>query len=175
MPSIIFTNPKFSNEGIIKLFHELCHSIFLKSILYNQNNPRLNMELYNAYKTLIKESGLANLILISKLTGPLKEIEDNDYFSIFDESSYISGIDISYGHPYSDHNELFASALTVFRYFPDEFIERYRKLSSDKQKVIGEVVKTIFSVLESINSDNINNLLPKYNSLKNLIKEPENK
>jgi len=160
LPSNIFTCPIFSNEGITKLFHELSHSV-VDAIISNTRDQRANRILFTAYEQLVRKAGWKIPVPTFSLLGAPEEIENNPYFSIFDESSYVKKVQKNYGHPYSDHNELFASALTVFRFFPYEFVQRYNQLASG-QKVVASVVRAIFDALESINPkrEDINDLLP---------------
>jgi hypothetical protein len=168
LPSNIFTRPIFTNEGVMKLFHELCHGI-IKIIIFNQKNQRVNIELFNTYKQLVKEAGWDIPMPAFSFFGPPEEIENNPYFSIFDESSYTKAYQ-DYGHPYSDYNELFASALTVFRFFPNEFVQRYNQLTDEQKKQVASVVRVIFNALESINPNHndINNLLPQQDLLRKI-------
>lgn len=173
LSSIIFTHPKFPNEGEMKLFHELSHAIAFE-IVFAPEYQRLSKNLIEAYEQLVTKAGWKVPVPSFSLLGPPKEIEDNPYFSIFDESSYIKEkrteerFIARFGHPYSDCSELFASALTVLRYFPKEFIERYKQLKPDQQETIRLVTRTILESLESINYYAMETLLPHYDLLKKL-------
>jgi hypothetical protein len=175
-----FTNPLFPNEGIITAFHELSH-VIVKEIVFDEDQ-RLNQILFEVFKVLNDKSGIK---VFSRYSIPPKEeikavekLEDNVYFSIFDESFYIKKvyrIETLLGHPYDDYSELFASALTVLRFFPNEFIQRYNQLNPEQRKVVAKVVRTIFKILESIlkykdrSSEDIKELLPQKDLLKKAI------
>jgi hypothetical protein len=70
--------------------------------------------------------------------------------------------------PTSRENELFSSALTIFRFFPSEFIQRYNQLNEKEKGLVREVVHAVFNVLKFLNPniDDIKRLIPEYESLK---------
>ena len=80
------------------------------------------------------------------------------------ERRFIQG----YGHPYGNYDEMFASALTVFRFFPDEFINRYEKLGGDIKKAVRNAANSVLNVVETVNTDEaaLQTLLPEYRTLK---------
>jgi len=171
LPSIIFTNPIFTNEGLIVLTHELAHSI-VKEIIYNKDQEA-NKRLFDAYAGLVKAAGWD--IPIPSFSNPA--LETSPYFTIFDESHYVKREEPQesynihfYGHPYSDHTELFSSALTVFRFFPSEFIKGYNQLNEEQKGLVREAVHAIFNVLEFLNPniDDIKRLIPEYESLRSI-------
>jgi hypothetical protein len=171
LPSIIFTNPIFTNEGLIVLTHELAHSI-VKEIIYNKDQEA-NKRLFDAYAGLVKAAGWD--IPIPSFFNPA--LETSPYFTIFDESHYVKREEPQesynihfYGHPYSDHTELFSSALTILRFFPSEFIQRYNQLNEEQRGLVKEVVGAILNALEFLNPNtgDIELLIPEYKSLKSI-------
>jgi hypothetical protein len=74
------------------------------------------------------------------------------------------------GKPTSRENELFSSALTILRFFPSEFIQRYNQLNEEQRGLIREVVRAILNVLEFLNPNtgDIELLIPEYKSLKSI-------
>lgn len=176
LPSIIFTNPKSANEGIIKMYHELAH-VIMHRVINDDSDQRLNIATFNAYAALVEAAGYEIPMPTFNLLGPSEEVETNPCFSIFDESNYLKGkVDRrfiqGYGHPYSSHNEMFASAIAVFRFFPDEFTSLYQNLNAPAKKAVRNAARTVLSIVETINpnEDKLRLLLPEYELLKSELK-----
>ncbi len=157
LPSIMFTDPVFKDEGIIRLSHEMAHAI-MSNVINNHLDPRLNVMLVEVYKNLVLAAATIDPKLFTfpmrtfSLFGAPEEVRNNPYFSIFSESSYVKtdankDVLATYSHPFSNHDELFASALTVLRSFPDQFIARYMTLDPKMREPIREVVQTIIGPL----------------------------
>ena len=156
-----FTPPRLEIDGIATVFHELSHGIMSGSVLFSRDQ-KPNNKLMQAYDLLGKARDAYRNKKLHR-----------DPFEIFTESSYLStiaGKEMTGGHPWDNHNELFASALTIFRFFPDEFIQRYASLSSTEKDFTKGVCNAIFNILESINPETkaLQKLLPKYEKLKQL-------
>ena len=177
LPSIIFTNPRFPNEGRMKMYHELAH-VIMNSVINDDRDQRVNIALFSAYAELVKAAGYDIPMPTFSMFGPPDEIENNPCFSIFDESSYLKGVAEQrfiqgYGHPYNSHNETFASALAVFRFFPDEFARRYEKLGGNVKKAVRNAANAVLNVVEAMNPDEnaLQTLLPEYRTLKTALKQ----
>ena len=172
IPSSSFNNPEFENEGFIKLFHELGHAIRKRISL--RPDQEANSALQAVYRNLVQEAGFD--YWTSRLDFNV-DTENSPYFSIFDESSYIPPHPSPYGHPYTSPVELYAGALTVLRFFPDEFIERFKNLSSEgKEDAVRAVVRSFIYVLLLTNqgSKDLEELLPQYKKiLKAILAEKE--
>ncbi len=182
VPSNLFTSPEFQDEGLAKIFHETCHGV-MEQFLTLKADLGPSSEVFNAFKGLVEGAAEIDPDLFKipmpsfGLFGVPKEVEENPYFSIFDESNYVNlppdkyGQEGTYGHPYSNFDELFASALTVIRFFPDQFIENYDSLDAKVQEKVQKTVKAVFGVLtwfrkkpEDHQAD-LGELLPAYDRL----------
>ncbi|MEK6979514.1 MAG: hypothetical protein AABW86_04795 [Candidatus Micrarchaeota archaeon] len=93
--------------------------------------------------------------------------EYSTYFAMFDESNYMTK-GVRLGHPYTHPTELFASALTVFRFYPREFIARYELLSDEIRGVVREAALFILDALEVADNGRgkVSILIPEYELLK---------
>ena len=174
LPSILFTEPDFENEGTFSLWHELSHGIYQNAI-NERRDQRIVSKLFDAYKNLIEAAGYKIPMPSYSLFGVPKQVAENPYFRIFSESSYVPSkrpVGVEYGHPYSDDTELFASGLTILRFFPNEFTERFKSLDQNQQLVVGNAAACIIDVLEKINPEEeaLMELLPQYRQLKTLLK-----
>lgn len=150
------TNPAFEDQDKVALYHELAHSL-----LDHNKEPR-NIEEY---------------LRLEDAHSHFKE--SNFPFDIFDEDSYVK-VDPKYGHPGDNHMELFASALTIFRFFPEEFIARYKGegefvlLWRSTREGISEVGLAVLDVLQSINPDKpeeMRQILPDYDRIRKVLEE----
>lgn len=154
--SIVFEKPLFKDEGLAKVFHEQVHGVF-EGVLNNEADQRLNIVMFNAYAALVKAAGYELPMPSFSLLGPPAEIEKNSPFTLFDESTYTppppKGSISEYGHPYSSHNELFASASTVIRFFPQEFAERFRHLDEKQQALARDVLAAVDQVYSGLTDE----------------------
>lgn len=80
----------------------------------------------------------------------------NTVFGIFDESTYLEGSACTTGHPYDNNGELFASATTCMRLFPEEFMRRYNQLDAEQQSVAKDGLSKIIGKYAAINDDRAN-------------------
>lgn len=64
--------------------------------------------------------------------------EGDKLFGLFDESNYLD-VDSKMGHPYDSPRELFASASTILKFFPKEFMENVSKLSEKEKELVIKV------------------------------------
>lgn len=166
LPSRIFINPKHQNEGIIVLFHELAHGLIYEVTVADKQTA--NMAMYRAYEHLVKRSGVEIASVKSLLLfGHSQKRRENPYFSIFDESTYINVNGIQ-RNPTLNYRELFATTLTVFRFFPDQFIERFEGFSLRHKSALVQVGRAVFECLDFLNDDpkELARLLPKHARLK---------
>jgi len=156
MSSLSFTDPLFKDNELAIGFHELSHAMLQRQIdLENDEVPVTKM--IEAYRGLARAGGFRLPIEISGLLGPGPELESSPVFAIFDESYYVDQAKIkqmekkgdSYGHPYSNFNELFASAMTVVHFFPEQFIHRYGSLAPRQQIAVKNVVGALDTIIHS--------------------------
>ncbi len=143
-----FTHPQYENEGLILAFHELSHGIVDKTRkLLDQS---YSVALWNAYVSCSKAAGYKGPIF--EHLESISEGENNKMFRLFDESAYAREIVHdpirTIGHPYENSNELFASGLTVFKFFGKEFLDRYNKLNGSQKSAAKETGKAIFRIIE---------------------------
>lgn len=166
LSSLHFTNPSFPGQHLLVAFHEFSHVI-----LYDYHDFR-RMELSDLFKLLSKKSSIERLAAVLLFNIANTYNKENGIFRIFDESSYFKdkyGTKSNhFGHPYSNHQELFASALTVFRFFPEEFLERLNELELNERKLVSSIASCILRILEhrSSASEDLVELLPEFYKIK---------
>ncbi len=180
LSSVVFTKPLFPLEGTMRLYHELCHAA-LQKLKVDTTDPRQMISLYSAYEKIAKQSNCTLPIKISFI-GPPAFLEEDSLFTLFDESTYLNklvggeGI-AEYGHPYSDYDELFASAMSVMRFFTEECISKYQKLrSADKRVAVkaGKIILNTFDYIsqfaESFDPNVKIHVLPEYERLRKVFR-----
>lgn len=151
-----FLKPLFESEGVIKVSHELVHACMYIFKDREDTTDRYH-RLKKTYERFVKETGYTLPMPSFGLFGPPETLENHPLFKIFDESYYvarslgrINGEDRlhpnRYGHPYNDHDELVASAMTVLRKFPELFLEEYEKLSTYHKNLVREEISAIFDM-----------------------------
>jgi hypothetical protein len=170
LSSDLFTNPRFEYDGPLVLFHEYAHAIVDSIIQRSSGDFREYDRLIQAYRGLLATAGLSfpvRQLLETALATPSQNLEDNPYFSIFDESSYL-GKEVAegFGHPYDNPTELFASALTVLRYFPERFLVRYQSMEPAKRVAVKAVVEVVVQILSSRNRRVMDQLLPQLSTIR---------
>lgn len=168
LAAIAFEQPAYQQEGELNLFHEQAHGMFNR-VLHNERDHRSLVSLWQAYERLASASGYTIPLPTFSLFGPTEQVEKESCFAHFDESNYvnISARDRGYGHPYNDYNELFASGLTVLRYFAEEFMQRLSLETSVRKGAIHNAGKQIMDFARAINTDEdaLHRLLPNYDDL----------
>ncbi|MBI5051622.1 hypothetical protein HZC08_02575, partial [Candidatus Micrarchaeota archaeon] len=80
--------------------------------------------------------------------------------------------DASIGHPYSNEMELFASALTVFRFFPKQFVEYFDSSGEERKKVVAAAGLEVIRIVEKMAPDPevARELLPEVEMIKTRLK-----
>ena len=162
------------NLGLILQFHELAHGLEgTNKLLFGNSNKTLE----DAYRRL-EDSNILTPVL--KKAELLQEFPGISHFRIFDESEYLypGSLDIRKlftGHPYDNYKELFASALTIFRYFPDRFIRAYEHLTDQGKQVVAVAKDAVLDIVErrSPNRAATLTLLPEYERLRDLNPKPK--
>jgi hypothetical protein len=131
----LFSEPKFPRMADIAIFHENSH---LLDFVITERNPQAMDEFRKANEKV-------NILAIRFMYASEREVDSENIpiFSLFDESSYVGLHPNGFGHPYTNANELFASALTVMHFFPEEFRVRLLKLQ-------GEEYEAAFNVYASL-------------------------
>ncbi len=186
VPSIIFTEPVFANEGQMKLYHELSHAL-LNNLIYNRLfasdgnkwNPRLE-NLMNAFEGLRIAVGKPEDGQLSGIAGAPTDIKKNPYFAMFGESNYVQTTDkdelTHYSHPFDNYDELFASSMTVLHFFGRKFIDNYKEYQANHTiehiDLIANVANAIIDLVEYFARGAedpetlIKQVLPEYDELK---------
>ncbi|MBI4360104.1 MAG: hypothetical protein HY564_03350 [Candidatus Jacksonbacteria bacterium] len=166
MTDAYFVNPRYVDEGFQALYHECAHAMIARIQSIEELLLPLH-EVSSVYKQLSDLGEYYNTHGVPR--SP---------WDIFDESNYVGYKEDTAGHPWSDYNELFASALTVFRFFPDAFIERARVLPNAEQKIASRAVHSIGGLFKKIAESNGSNpekaiagLIPEYETLIDAIKK----
>lgn len=174
--SISFTDPLFEKEGETKAFHEISHALMQNRINY-QEDQRPVLTMFDAYRKLVKAAGWGVPVPGFGLLGPPDEIENNPYFRIFDESHYTPELKKSisnYGHPYSSYNEMFASAMAIIHFFPNQFIANYNALKPKQKEPVRTIVQAVDAVLRSFALENpdkdVANLQPSLDAILEAVK-----
>jgi hypothetical protein len=90
-------------------------------------------------------------------------------YRIFDESTYEEETGCSAGHPADNADELFASAFTVMKYYPQEVVDNFQQLDEKNQTEALLVIKQILELTDTLSSFSGNNsLLPDSSPLRSL-------
>jgi hypothetical protein len=164
LPKTVFAEPLYANEGIMLITHEFAHGV-LDRVLANRSRPEVTRSISEAYEDWVRAAKQADPQNTSiklpmpsfSASGVPESIENNPVFSLFDESNYVKPINPpegydshgGHGHPFSNYSELFASATSVLRWHPEEFIKRYTELPDEFKPVMNNVVQQVFNVYGS--------------------------
>lgn len=176
--SEVFKSPDFDDEGFLILFHESSHALH-QGFINNITDQTPNHGIFEAYKNLVE--GAASIDPNGAFRIPMRPfglfgvpefVENNPYFKIFDESHYVPVNNreegAEYGHPYSNYTELFASATTIMRFYPEQFIENYIATDPNVQTKVRQTVQAIFQLLRwyrktpGQHENDLRELFPKY-------------
>ncbi len=128
------------------------HVIFGKTGAFKGEKSAIHRVLtcHEAIHAILKAEGLSPELsllfnVMSEIGWIKEEGEKHAFYSVFDESSYL-GQSLEIGHPYDTPSELGASAITVMRYFPNEFIKKMDELKRADLKLHKEAVMIAFEV-----------------------------
>src|SRR3989344_4730249 len=151
--------------------------IIVPDIFNYQEDQRPVLTMFDAYRKLVKAAGWVVPVPGFGLLGPPDEIENNPYFRIFDESHYTPELKKSisnYGHPYSSYNEMFASAMAIIHFFPNQFIANYNALKPKQKEPVRTIVQAVDAVLRSFALENpdkdVANLQPSLDAILEAVK-----
>jgi len=160
-----FLNPAFPEDGKVSTIHELFHAVFngIRAVEYARQHSAFK----KTYRNFVRAAGYrpySREFYSSARTG------QSPLFNLVDESSYIANPS-SYGHPYSNHRELFASTLTVTSVFPEQFLDRLKLFSDSQKRAVATVYFASISILLTFNEnkDNLNTLLPNHERIANIL------
>lgn len=146
VPTREFTDPEYRDEGYHAACHELAHH--LREATSGKKEIPAWHDLEKAYQAL------------SERSHSRYELERNECMRTLREATYDvalhEGVDPSRaGHPWDNENEMFASVVTVLRYFGQEFLTRYRKLTEANKKDVRGAVGASIRLLASMNPDHV--------------------
>lgn len=144
--SVIYGTVGVLEDSILRLtkpFHEMAHAYFERSL-----SKKCSVEIANLYARAIATTNYRAYPNFS-LLGPPNDIEKESIFSLFDESNYVTErVSISnYGHPYSNEEELFASASTVLRHFSADFTSKLAAMKAHNPR-LGKLAEKIVCVIK---------------------------
>ncbi|MDO8523733.1 MAG: twin-arginine translocation signal domain-containing protein [bacterium] len=134
-----FVNPTFEDEGLVAAFHERSHMV-RKTIQDARLLQGAYVHLQNAYESILR-------LERSSAYKPFQVFTESHYAK--NKHSFFSNLQDAHeavtpmGHPYDDANELFASTATVMRFFPDEFVQKYRSLPGIEKEVAQKAVHAV--------------------------------
>lgn len=153
LSSPLFTHPDPPNEGFLALHHELSHVLFA-AVRNNIVDQRLNGRMFDTYKALVdsvSKSGQCGELAVPFAFSVRDCVGNSPQFSNLDEDTYMKRLNVSKGggHPHDNYDELFASSLTVFRYFPDQFLERFFESDPETKKAASKVLNNVVDILGS--------------------------
>jgi hypothetical protein len=156
-----FTNSPYDNFGEIVAVHELTHGLVHFSDLKG--------ETYDLWNSLIE----SHKELKTKINYPRGSL----VFRIFTESSYLKNkftgnFDDKAGHPWDNTNEFMASFVTTMRYFTDEFITKFKKLSEEDKTNARNLKNKAIAFLKSMDKSKdlqlIKKLIPRIEEIQKL-------
>lgn len=163
--SASFTHNFFPGQGNWVAYHELAH---LALLVLEYRDPSL----YRKAEQIHAHASLATLdgFLTNRMFNHL-----------FDEPEYVPRPDIDpnrpVSRPYDNVSELFASAMSVFRFSPDEFARRYlemKQTAGTEAAVAREMGIVVLDLLQGINPDEpklMRKILPSYDKIRGLLEE----
>lgn len=164
LPSLAFLDPLFPKEGESHTTHEILHVVEIQT--HSTSYAKQHAQLQKAFDKFVTTGGYRPHTIAPLHLGTL-DIEYNQLFSLVDESSYGGKHPSWYGRPYSNHEELFASLLTVTRVFPDRFLDRLKQLSRVQKRAVAAAYFASINILLAIHSDknDLKKLLPAHNRI----------
>ncbi len=163
-----FQKPRYSQDGDDSLFHEMSHCVIRQlqgEFQRHDKGTAAYLDFYRSYETLMQHSRLPLPYYETRMKQSLEEANRSEKSAafklvrLFDESTYIDNKDIREngaraGHPYDRYDELFASTLTVLRFYAVEFVHNYEALpSTDDRKIVRNVVFSALGCLKQLNPD----------------------
>ncbi|MBI2655314.1 hypothetical protein HYX06_02720 [Candidatus Woesearchaeota archaeon] len=185
----------YEKEGLAKLYAELSRQL-PEQLLWKDIDPRANTRLRDIHSNLMQSAQFDN----SKYQGfvnpanRMTEEQWRDYkekvagtptVKIFDLDSYIKGdinfrVDSRYqsNSMYFRERDLFASAMAVFRYYPEEFLDRFRKMNPTERVMVFNVGNAVLDYLASFAGEGVRDqlkltgVLPYYHVIKQELNKP---
>jgi hypothetical protein len=161
-----FLNPDVKGQAEQVACHEILHS--------KMRNSKLQGPQLEAYDKL-REAFFA---LAKKVDQDRSSPTDDPAFAIFREFSYYphkpdKKVLIAAGHPWDNSDELFASAVTVFRYYAKDFLIRFEKLKPDVRLVAANGTRGILAFLRSMDSnpEDLKKLIPDISAIEKTIEK----
>ena len=172
MSGFPFTRERFTNEGDLQLFHELCHAVFA-DMINSSFDYRGIIRFLQSRIDLVRGAGFEYPNDFVGFMGADPAAEKNPVFRIFDESHYIPVAKTpyeEYGHPYENETELFASTASVLRFYPHAFINRFKELTDAHKSLVREVVDSLLdTLLRNRSEEALQVLLPQVNDVRSAL------
>lgn len=132
----------------IVAFHEMAHIFLPTEVIFRQGILSSEFEfLEKQAKEAWEQRELPSL---NKYKSEGWQEKVSSLFNLVDESSYIGGIT---GHPYSFPSELFASTVTVFRFFPESFISLANNLTPEDRRFMKSLGKHVIELIKAQSED----------------------
>ncbi|MBI5220305.1 MAG: hypothetical protein HY978_00510 [Candidatus Liptonbacteria bacterium] len=159
-----FAYPDVPGQAVQVACHEIFHSVMRGTKLEGVQDQ--------AYKKVQEEfSRIAKRADLNR-----EKSWDDPVFITFREFSYYrkkaSKTVLPAGHPWDNARELFASAVVVMRYYPDEFVRKLRTLSPEEQSLVRGAGRAVLDLLHAMNSDEkvLRRLLPKLDHVREALR-----
>lgn len=134
--------PDDSIRVLLVMFHEKAHAYFYGIVAGSYND---DVGLYQLYEQMNKIIYSSDIVVFYVSKPPPEEVRQHPLAKLFTESAYSKS---SHGHPWSDHEELFASTSTILCFFPKEFFERLAGLEEtnpEYAKLAKEIARKVVS------------------------------
>lgn len=161
-------DPRFPKESEVHINHEFFHVV--ENRIHSAQNIKSHTTLTKAFYAFMIAAGYHPYKAPSYFH---EAIERNQLFSLVDESSYAGEHPSSFGHPYSNHGEFFASFLTITKIYSDQFLNRFQKLSKTQKEATAAAYFASINILLILN-DNVNDLkklLPNHEQITEVLRK----
>jgi hypothetical protein len=190
---IMLTAPIAESPGVVEdisIWHELSHTIFEDVLSHLNENNRIHKwggkpafrinERYVSAAERVKDAweqlGPFNLKDypegLSDEEMKITILKDHPAAATLTESLYVTEEGMRrIGHPWDSEHEVFASTMTILRYLPEQFIQRYKLLDSDDQHKVANAVNATLGVLEVVNSSaDVSDIIPEIKRIRGVLK-----
>lgn len=151
LPSAVFTDPEFKQEGYIQLCQALAHEMIREKTNFVSDDPFVP-----AYERAVRQY----------------RVQGTAFQNIFN-LNYHKGLPPHILHtaidPFRSQEALFVSALTTLKMYPERFFEEYSDLGSEDKDAVREVVfgveRTLNEAKSPHNSAKVVDLIPKIDQI----------
>lgn len=151
-------------EGISRVFMKIAQHVGSEKPFYGLPDPALRAKIRQIHAEFLQSIGFKEeeyTGLNSKLEGQAwvdnrAKLADKPQSKALDLDSYLldewhfPDYSVSYSRDiYRSVEALFGSALAVFRFFPEQFLDRFNKMKPDEQREVSQIGKTVLDYLAS--------------------------